>query len=1312
LRPVRDPTISDSTRDDLSTGQIKTNAMKTRGDDQEVIQTMRKNIYDATIHVFLLLCLSALPALGQSSAGGGSIQGTVHDAAGAQVPGARVQIRNLATGVVTNTVTNSEGYFTTPSLTIGRYRVRVEARGMKAWQGELQVETARSAEIAPMLTVGEVSETVIIEGAISPIITTTDPTDGSTLDAMRIQELPLNGRSLNTLLEDVTPGVEDTGGVNGGVRIAGLMTYSTDYVADGVNTNNREFGGSMGLQGLDSIAEVRVETTTSSAKYTRPTSVIVTTKGGSNQIHGSLFEIHRNNAFGVARARQDVLPGGDYKVPKLIRNEYGGSISGPIVLPSFGLNGQRWYNGKNRTFFFFSREGLSFRTGATRGFRVPTQAMREGDFSGLVDAQGRQITIYDPLTTRIERINNRDIAVRDPFPGNRIPLNRMSPLAKFVFGITPLPNDITNPLIADNLRMPFATSGLPNVNDNPTTIRIDHRFGEKDNTFFKVAGGKRPAYFIGTASNNGVPTLNNEANVTYLPMENIQGAFSWNHVFSSNFFVETLVNRVWQSTETITGPPNNQRDWSQELGLPNPLGEIGFPNITGTGLTNYNLIEGDNRRALWSIVTNVDQNYTLVKGTHNIQFGGRFHHERQHLIPDQGAISGSVAFSSLATALHSSTLGNAQSPSAVPQTGFDLANLFLGYASTYQVGLKRRIMQVSEKNFGLYLQDNWKVSNRLTLTPGFRWDINPAFTERNGLLNTFDLKGHALAFPYPLEHYYRLGVTSPGIVAQFQSVGVKFTTTEAAGLKQSIFPSNYFDIGPRAGFAYRMWDGNRQMVVRGGYGLYISAVPMRTWLAQFSGLAPFRANFNYNPNNAAFSPDGVSNYLLRTKPTIVAGVNSTNTVDINSSAGLGVGTAVRALDTRQPSLRIHEWNLAIEKQIAKSTVIRFRYTGKHGVNSDQLFEINPQPNNYIWYTTTGLPLPTGRFANVARRPYDKEAYTDVRLLQKSGYINTSILSAEVERRFSKGLSFQAFYTLTNALRLAGNSFRDDVASAPEAFLPGAVPTDFDELNRFLFYDRETGVPKHRVRWNWNYELPFGKGKSFARTAGGFLNAVIGGWKWSGTGTVMSTWFAQPTVNWGEFGNFEVYGRKHKILDCRGTPVTANSPAQERCTPGYLWFNGYISERVINLKNANGLRIGVFGLPDNYKPAVKPIIPWPKGGQTTDPGANLYDTNTVSIRLNSGQVVNGVTYDTGLHPWRNQYRLGPFNWVMDTSMMKFFRFNEKVQLRVNVDVFNVFNVQGLNTPNAEGIVSLGSSFNPNGQIAFRPRQLQAGLRLQW
>ncbi len=1297
---------------------------------------MKKRIGKLTARS-LPLILAALAAthtaVAQSSAGGGTIQGTVKDATEAIIPGARVRITHLATGRVINSEANSEGFFATPPLAIGKYKVRVEAAGMKAWEGELNVETGRISEVAPALTPGEVSETIVIEGNVTPLVSVSDPTEGSTLDSKRISELPINGRNLNTLLESVTPGVEAINDVNGGVRISGLMVYSTNYTQDGATTNNREFGGSGIVSGLESIGEVKIETSSSSAKYTTPTSVIITTRGGGNQFHGSLYETHRNNGFGVARARQDVLIGQSYEAPKLIRNEFGGSISGPVYLPLFGEGGKAFYDGHNRTFFFFSRESLRLRQGITREFVVPTAAMRNGDFSGLLDSQGRLQVLYDPLTTRIQTINNRQVAVRDPFPNNQIPISRISPLAKFMFGITPLPTDISNPVVANNLKMPVATNAFPNRNDDPMTVRLDHRFGEKNNAFIKVNGGKQHSNFLGTAGGNGAPTTNNEANVTYLPMRGIAGALSWTHTFSPTFFVETLFNRTWQSTETITGPLDAQKDWSQQLGLPNNYGEIGWPNITNIGLggaANYTYIEGDNRRALHSVMTNLEQNYTLIRGTHNIQFGGSFRNERNHLLPDQGGISGTSFYNSLATALHSSTLGSATNPSAVPQTGYDTANFFLGYAARYDVGLKRGFMQVYEKRFGFYLQDSWKFSNRLTLTGGLRWDINPAFHERNGQLSAFDLENHALLLPEPLDYYIKIGATTRELVELYQNVGVKFESAEEVGKPKNLFKSNLYDFSPRAGFAYRMWDGNKQMVIRGGYGIYTSAIPMRTLLAQFSGLLPFRATFQYNPNSAAFSPDGISNYLLRTAPTVISGANSDNVVQINSTGSIGRGQGVIGMDENQPSLRIHEWNLAIEKQLSKNTVFRLTYTGKHGVNSDQLFEVNPQPNDYVFYTMTQRQKPTGAFSGVALRVYDQNAYTSVRILQKSGYINSSTWTAQIERRFAGGLGFQAFYTMTNSIRQAGNSFRDDVATVyhPTVYLPGTVPTNDYDLNRTLFYDRDTAVPKHRVRWNWNYDLPFGKGQKFLGKAGGFMNGLAGGWKFSGTGTFLNTWYARPTGNWGEFGNFEVYGKKHKILDCRATPATATSAADERCTPGYLWFNGYISNRVINsVINTNGVTIrnGVFGLPDNYNPAQKPVIPWPVGGTPSDTNNADYDTNVVYIPLinsnpnaNCGPIVNQrincqrVGVDTGYHPWRNQYMIGPYNWVMDASLLKVFTIKERVRLRVNIDLFNVFNVQGLNAPNGEGIVSLSNSYNPNNQNGFKPRQLQGTLRLEW
>ena len=1249
----------------------------------------------------VLALLVSIAAHGQSAAGGGTIQGTVKDATGAAIPKTKIAARHIDSGRITNTVTNGDGYFITPPIAIGKYKVRVESAGMKAWEEELLLETGKSVEVSPQMVPGQLTETIQVTASI-PLVTTTDPTDATTLDSQRIRELPINGRDLNTLLADVTPGVEQVIDVNGGIRTGGLMVYSTSFTQDGASSNNREFGGSMNLQGLESIGEVRVETSTSSAKFNAPTNVTVSTKSGGNRIHFGAHETARNNAFGVARARQDIsFTSVPYHVPKLIRNEFGGFISGPVIIPKL-------YSGKNKTFFLFSREDVQLRQGITRDYAVPTAAMRNGDFSQLRDSTDRFLQLYDPLTTRRDIVGNREVAVRDPFINNQIPANRISPLAKAIWAITPLPSDVTNPVITTNLKTAVPTNGSPNLSDNPTTIKIDHRFTEKDNVFVKANGGRRKASFLGTATGTGAPTLNREANTTFLPMQAIAGAISWTHMFSPRLNVESLASHTWQSTKTITGPPDAQTDFSKSFGLPNPYGEIGFPNITGLG--NFmTYTEGDNRRALTSRILNVQQNFTFtLSGKHDFQFGWAYFSEVQHLLPDQGAISGTAAFNSLATALESGTLGSTTNPAAVPQTGYDAANFYLGYASTYTVGLKRSYLRLHDSNTGLYLQDNFKVNKRLTVYPGVRWDVNPAIAEDNNQLNGFDKQTHSILLPQPLDYYYKLGVTTPQIVGLYQGVGVTFKSAAELNKPANPFPSNYFDIGPRLGFAYRAFEGPKTMVIRGGYGMYISAIPMRTLLAQFSSMLPFRGTFTSSLNSAAQSPDGISNYLLRNIPPVRAGENSSNVIDLTNPVSVGRGQPVVGIDPNFPNLRIHEWNLMLEKQVKNSMVFRIRYNGKYGVNADQINNINALPTNYVRYITSLAPLPSGAFSTVTGRPYDQNAYTNVNFISKTGKISTNTFTLETERRFSKGLGYQLFYTLTNAVRIAGNSFRDSPGTLPTQFLPGAVPTDPEELNRFLNKVRDPAIPKHRIRWNFSYQVPLGKGRHFLNNNNKLVNGVLGGWQLSGIGTVVSSWFAISTANWGTLSPLEVYRTKYPILDCRSTAAGATNANEERCYSGYLFYNGYISQRQINSKNAAGLRNGVYGLPADYKAFEVPINPWPVGGLATDPGNAQYDTNNVNIRLTNGSLQQ-VTYDTGLHPYRNQFRLGPMNWNQDASMQKTFSVTERLKIRGTFDLFNVFNTQGLNVPAADGISSQQNSY---GGFGFKPRQVQLSMRLDW
>jgi hypothetical protein len=374
------------------------------------------------------------------------------------------------------------------------------------------------------------------------------------------------------------------------------------------------------------------------------------------------------------------------------------------------------------------------------------------------------------------------------------------------------------------------------------------------------------------------------------------------------------------------------------------------------------------------------------------------------------------------------------------------------------------------------------------------------------------------------------------------------------------------------------------------------------------------------------------------------------------------------------------------------------YVGTHGSNLDQYVSYNNPPNAYVWYSSTGQPLPTGTYANTATRPFDKTTYGNVSAVSRVGWSNANCLQAEVERRYAHGAGFQVFYVMSNALRAGGSGDPAADYFLPNAaqFMPGAVPDDVNARMRLLWYGRDTDIPKHRIRWNWILDLPFGRKQKFGRNAGRLLDTLIGGWQIAGFGRANSRYWALPTSGWGALGKIEVYGTRYPIEDCRsGT-----------CIQGYLWYNGYIPANRINSRDAQGRPNGVMGVPPDYKPAYLPVFPTPAdGGSPTDPNRPYYETNTVWVPLKNG-TLQRTSVDTGLHPWRNQYMPGPWNWSLDGSLFKRIAITERVAVRFNADFFNVLNMPGMPMPGSDtGIISLRNSVNA-------PRQLQLTLRLAW
>lgn len=1248
---------------------------------------------------FLLLVLSAaflacgVPGWAQS--GSSRIQGTVHDASGAIVPGAKVLITNTGTGTVTRLTTNGAGIYTTPALSFGNYKIDVDFKGFNPWEGSLLLRAGQTSVVDVTLSIAGVNEQVTVAGDVTPLVNTTNQTVGNTLDRQRIADLPENGRSVTNLVGITTPGV------NGGY-VNGMNTAAFEYIQDGAVLANEDFGGAnYKMPDPDSIQEVKVETSNSSAKFNRPASAILTTKAGTNQFHGSVFETNRNNSFGIARKREDPV---GVKAPKLIRNEFGASVGGPIRIPHL-------YNGQDKSFFFVAYEGLELRNQTTKTYSVPTDAMRGGDFSALTNSSGQPLTLYDPLTTAASTSCVEPTATvdtnpycRQPFANNQIPSSRISPLAQKIFAIMPHATVANvNPSITTNWYGPAPN----NDTERTLTLRLDEHFNEKNNGYFRFTHAHMAPYAWLT-NNYGPPTTDGSANLQYTPTYTDSGAFSFNHIFSSTFFSETVLSQEYES-DLVEGGLHSNVDFSDQFGLPNPLGMPGFPVISNIGFLPYGFGPGGVRQNSQEI-TNLDENLTLIRGRHTLQFGGRYRHDRIWVLPDANPPATNVSFSSaLATGMYNPASKTALSKYST--SGHSAADFFLGYASSYSVVQNPQWYHFRGQEISGYFQDDFKVTPKLTLNLGIRWEIHPAFHEHDGLFGGYDFKTGAIVTGQSLDALYKLGRTNPGIINALEATGASFETAQQAGLPPSLVYGNYHDIAPRFGAAYQLISGNRPTVLRGGYGTYVYAPPVRNFYAETRANPPFTATYPLSYTDT--TQDGSANYLLRTVPTVVAGQNSSNLIDTTSPKAFPLGsTSISSLDPHYPSTFVNQWNFTIEQGLLQSIVFRASYIGVHGTNLEQYWDFDTPPGSYVWYVRTNSPTPTGPRAPVAMNQYPDLPYGYIEQQRKTGYSNDNSIQLELQRMHKNGYGFQVFYVLSNAFREGGNGWRDSYYENQSVFAPGAVPTDVNASNRYQNYFRDTtAAPQHQIRWNALMDLPFGRGKRFLGNSNRWMDALVGGWQISDVGALASQ-FWQPTTTLYQPTTMHLY-KKHKISDCRSG----------KCKPGYLWYNGYIRADQVNQPN------GVEGVPAGYTPYNTPFFPTPASGSvactsgtTTPPGCDPYhvyrETNDVFFGgtpppgaplvygpLNDGSSVV-TSYAPGINPLLHRYQLGPFNWTMDASIFKSFRITERTALQLNADFFNVLNEPGLKNPDATiGIVDSTLSNNA-------PRQMQLTARFQF
>lgn len=1278
----------------------------------------------------ILLCLGV-----QAQSGAGSIQGTVQDTTHAVIAAASIRVVNVSNGMTSSTKANGVGFYQVPGLFAGRYSVTITAPGMKTYKTSIQLLVAQNAVINPVLSAGGGTQQVVVSGNDVQLTTTDSGVITSTLENARINQLPMNGRSLATLVGMMTPGLNT---INGGQNINGMRRESLDYVVDGVTTQNTTNGGEIAPQRQlidpDAVQEVTMEAAAAGAQYSAPATAIVTTKSGTNGLHGTLFETARNNAIGLAKNRQDPS---NFSAPHLVRNEFGASAGGPIILPHV-------YHGKDKSFWFFAYERYSQASSSAALAKVPTVAMTQGDFSGLVNGAGLQQTVFDPATTansaNCPYTQAANPYCRTAFPNNQIPVGQESPMAKIYYDLIPKPTSPANPLVQANLDVVN-----PSFQVEPQeTVRLDHEFNENNRAYLRytqnvmgvnVFGGPRNVAADGIPAGAAVGAIgsgsyHNAPTATYL------ASIDFTHIFSPTFFAETNISQQWLNS-TATAGLNPNVNYEAKLGLPNNFGENGFPLFSGpifrlgTSQTGHNEIS--------QIISNIDENLTKTVGHHQMQFGGRYRHERMYNVVN--ALNDSISITGAPTALYQTSSG--ANYAATPNTGNADASLFLGSANAYTVNLSPPGLHFHLMEFDGYFQDNYHASRNLTVNLGLRYEDHTGYWVKHGLLSSFDLKNDAEVLGAPISSLIAEGYTTQAIITNDENIGVKFETPQQAGIPAKLFKNYNLLFLPRVGIAYQPFGGRYGTVIRGGYGRYVAATNANEdGFAESVKVTPIVGTYTQSYSSAAQAIDGQPNELLRYNDPAVFGVMGRNTahvVDTASTNAILPGLGHVAVSPNWPPASDTETDFTIEQALKGNSALRISWIWTHGTNLPANVYYNHHPTNYQWEMATGTLPPTGgaavigtpqqnTYSATATGPYDQTTWGNNDLAEKVSWSNDNALQVNYQRLFHHGLAYQVTYVYSRALQTGTNTWPTFAPSLyPAANYPGVMGTastmsspygtvyagvapparpagvpvwaHYHALDRYEYYGLNSSVPIHYLTFNGIVDLPFGRGHRFLGNVNRFVNELVGGFQLAGDGSITSQVFQPSAGNWGATHPLKVYKHKVPITDCRSGV----------CYKEYLWFNGYLAPTVTTgVAGSTCTKNCVSGLPADYVPMQTPI--------NNTPGTPYYGTNDVEVSspailaANKGKPVT-IPYDAGpvgadylSKTWVN----GPMNWTADASLFKVFPITERVNLRFNMDAFNVFNVQGYTNPGPDGTEKVQPGGVSNSYNA--PRQIQLTMRL--
>ena len=927
----------------------------------------------------------------------GRIAGTIFDPNKAVIPNAAITVTNQATNVAVKVQTNETGSYVVPALNPGTYNVSAGAQGFRTSvrQG-VEMMVGRDLQLDLELTLGETTSVIEVNAEV-PLLNSESGNLGHVMTNSQIVDLPLNGRGFNELAR-LTPGVvllPGTGNVTrirpeffNGTTISGVRGRQVSYYLDGTDTSEQHQGGSSIQTSVDALQEFSVQQNAYSAEHSRSGSFFnATTKSGSNGIHGTLYEFLRNekldsrNFFGVKR---DLLK----------RNQFGASVGGPVLLPKI-------HDGRNRTFFFFNYEGMRERQGNVVSRTSPTAAMLQGDFSAVSNI------IYDPLTTAA--------GTRQPFAGNRIPTARLSPQAAFF-------NPFLTTAATPGGVFIFSPSTL--LDTDQVTMRGDHSLNDKHKIFFRFSHhpnrlgepGGAPALGVAASHTRG---QNYTTSITSNLRSNILNEFRFNLLYNLISLQPYLSGRDFNKDAGIKGMEETKRSF--DVGSFSDFGWSGYAGLAGSTFDQRPKTQDRFAREF-------TDNLTWIKGKHVIKIGGKLRYY-SWLGTDSKIYMGNWNFNGQ----------NTENPARPTGSGESFADWALGLPASGGRGYPSDTFGGDYNAWHLFVQDDFKLSSRLTLNIGLRYEYTPWATSYRGQTGTFD---GTLARPIIIAGRTKdvdLGA-QPAAPQAYKYLSSLIQTSFEAGLPYSITYPDKKQWAPRFGFAWRpLRDAT---VIRGGYGIFYEGESTSD-----------RVNLNMPPFNlgdSALNDRGV--------------VPNRTLADFYLGAPLGSPNSTVNLGPEYTRMRMgydQHWNFGVQQQVAKNMALDLEYVGNKGsrLAATDAFNI-PEP---------------GAGGVQARRPYPR--FSGFSYFSNDVSSTYHALQAKFEKRMSGGLWFLTSYTFSKSLW---------VISTPAA----------GGRYRFEKGPSEFQVP-HAFATSFSYALPFGTGKRFASGANKLGEAIIGGWQMQG-----------------------------------------------------------------------------------------------------------------------------------------------------------------------------------------------------------------------